>query len=83
LIAPTLQRLLIFQLPKLMFFLLLRSCQRINPGLRRFETIRNKLLFLRWRVVSPTFNPQSGGPPLAGCPRLLVKYIRSYPPILY
>jgi hypothetical protein len=37
--------------------------------------------FLRW-VVSPTPNPQAGGPPLVGCPRLLVQYIRSYPPKL-
>jgi hypothetical protein len=28
--------------------------------------------------VSPTPNPQAGGPPLVGCPRLLIRYIRSY-----
>jgi hypothetical protein len=27
-------------------------------------------------------NPQAGGPPLVGCPRLLIQYIRSYPPYL-
>jgi hypothetical protein len=42
----------------------------------------NKLIFLRWGVVSPTPNPQDGGPPLVGCPRLLIQYIRSYPPYL-
>ena len=26
--------------------------------------------------------PQAGGPPLVGCPRLLIQYIRSYPPYL-
>ena len=25
-------------------------------------------------------NPQAGGPPLVGCPRLLIQFIRSYPP---
>jgi hypothetical protein len=25
-------------------------------------------------------NPQAGGPPLVVCPRLLIQYIRSYPP---
>jgi hypothetical protein len=25
-------------------------------------------------------NPQAGGPPLVGSPRLLIQYIRSYPP---
>jgi hypothetical protein len=27
-------------------------------------------------------NPKSGGPPLVGCSRLLIQYIRSYPPYL-
>ena len=36
--------------------------------------------FLRWGVVSTSPNPQTGGPPLVGCPRLLIQYIRSYPP---
>ncbi|KAJ4427260.1 hypothetical protein ANN_24878 [Periplaneta americana] len=30
----------------------------------------------------PSPNPQAGGPPLIGCPRLLIQYIRSYPPYL-
>jgi hypothetical protein len=34
-------------------------------------------LFLRWGVVSPTPNPQDGGPPLVGYLRLLIHYIRS------
>ncbi|KAJ4436535.1 hypothetical protein ANN_16566 [Periplaneta americana] len=33
-------------------------------------------------VVSPSPNPQAGGPPLIGCPRLLIQYIHSYPPYL-
>jgi hypothetical protein len=39
-------------------------------------------LFLRWGVGSPTPNPPTGGPPPVGCPRLLIQYIRSYPPYL-
>jgi hypothetical protein len=35
--------------------------------------------FLR-RAVSISSNSQAGGPPLVGCPRLLIQYIRSYPP---
>jgi len=35
---------------------------------------------LQGGVVSTSPNPQAGGPPLVGCPRLLIQYIRSYPP---
>jgi hypothetical protein len=31
-------------------------------------------------VVSTSPNPQDGGPPLVGCPRLLIQCIRSCPP---
>jgi hypothetical protein len=43
---------------------------------------RNMVRFLRWGVVSTSFKPQTGGPPLVGCQRLLIQYIRSYPPYL-
>ena len=36
--------------------------------------------FSRGGVVSTSANPQAGGPPLVGCPRLLIQFIRSYPP---
>jgi hypothetical protein len=35
---------------------------------------------LRRRVLSPTSKPWAGGPPLVGCPRLLIQCIHSYPP---
>ena len=35
---------------------------------------------LQGGVVSTSPNPQPGGPPLVGCPRLLIQFIRSYPP---
>jgi hypothetical protein len=45
--------------------------------------IRNKLRgFTVGGGVSPPPNPQAGGPPPVGGPRLLIQYIRSYPPYL-
>ena len=37
-------------------------------------------IFLRGGVVSASPKPQAGGPPVVGCPRLLIQFIRSYPP---
>jgi hypothetical protein len=37
---------------------------------------------LRLGVVSTSYNTQAGGTSLAGFPRLLIQYIRSYPPRL-
>jgi hypothetical protein len=65
-----------------LLFPCLRSFQSIRPIPRPFVTFRNVFLFLRWGVVSPPPNPQAGGPSLVGCPRLLIQYIRSYPPHL-
>jgi hypothetical protein len=63
-------------------FLSLRSfSQGIRPGPRLFEHIRNKLIFYG-EEFAPRPTPQAGGPPLVGCPRLLIQYIRSYPPYL-
>jgi hypothetical protein len=36
--------------------------------------------FLRRGVVSTSPNPHAGGPPLVGCPRLLIHFIHSCPP---
>jgi hypothetical protein len=38
--------------------------------------------YLWWEAVTTSLNPQAGGPPLVGCPRLLIQYIHSYPPYL-
>jgi hypothetical protein len=35
---------------------------------------------LRRGVISTSPNPQARGPPLVGCPRLLIQFIHSYPP---
>jgi hypothetical protein len=61
-------------------FPFLKLYQRIRLGPRLFWMIRNLVIFLRWGVLSTSSNPQAGGPPLFGCPRLLIQCIRSYPP---
>ena len=43
-------------------------------------TVSQHDTFLRWGVISTSPNPQTGGPSLVGCPRLLIQYIRSYLP---
>jgi hypothetical protein len=49
--------------------------------LRLFETFRNnKKDFYGEGLSAPSPTPQAGGPPLVGCPRLLIQYICSYPP---
>jgi hypothetical protein len=35
---------------------------------------------LRRGIVSTSPNPQAGGPPLVGCPRLFIQFIHSYSP---
>jgi hypothetical protein len=55
--------------------------QGISPGPRLCLWIfPKKDRFSRWGVVSPSPKSQAGGPPLVGCPRLLIQYIRSYRP---
>jgi hypothetical protein len=49
---------------------------------RLWVVIRNKYWVLRWGLLAPAPNPQAGGPPTVGCPRLRIRYIRSYPPYL-
>jgi hypothetical protein len=63
-------------------FPVLRLCQVIRHVPRLCVVIRNKYWVLLGRVFIPPANPQAGGPPTVGCPRLLIQYIRSYPPYL-
>ena len=60
-------------------FPLLRSCQRISPGLRYHFIFRNMIHFYG-ELLAPHPTPQGEGLLLVGCPRLLIQYIRSYPP---
>jgi hypothetical protein len=81
---PALYRLLTFHVPNRMSIfhslghLFKESVQVRGPF---WHFVRN-FFFLRWGVVRPTPNSQAGGPPLVGCLRLLIQYIRSYPPYL-
>ena len=54
-------------------------------GTRRYITasawlFRYMICFYVEDLLAPRPNPQPGGPPPVGCPRLLFQYIRSYPP---
>ena len=50
--------------------------QRKHLAYEYFKTF----CFSRGGVVSASPNPQAIGPPLVGCPRLLIQFIRSCPP---
>ena len=54
------------------------ASQRNHPACERFLT----LIFYREGLLAPlpTPPPPAGGPPLVGCRRLLIQFIRSYPP---
>jgi hypothetical protein len=41
---------------------------------------RNKICFYGEETLAPRRNPKAGGPPIVGCPRVLIQYIRNYPP---
>ena len=53
--------------------------QSISPGPTQVHMFRNKSSFYGEELSTPRPTPQAG-PPLVGCPRLLIQYIRSYPP---
>jgi hypothetical protein len=59
-----------------------RACILANLELEAALKLLVSFNFFLWRVVSLTPNSQAGGPPLSYCPRLLIWYIRSYPPYL-
>jgi hypothetical protein len=80
--SPNLQRLPTFQAPDLIsFFNCLgraKESVQIRGALKYFVTH----YFFMVRVFSPTPNPKAGVPPLVGCQRLFIRYIRSYTPHL-
>jgi hypothetical protein len=59
----------------------LLPCSRESKA-RLCMTFRNKLFSLRWGVVSPSSNPQPGGPPFFRCSQMLIQYICGYCPYL-
>jgi hypothetical protein len=44
------------------------------------DPFSQQAILLQWGIVSLSPNPEARGPPPFGCPRLIMKYIRSYPP---
>jgi hypothetical protein len=80
---PALYILVTFQVPNPIYiFLRLGRLSNESVQVRGFLWSFVRSLFLRWGFVSPTPKPQTGGPPLVFCPRLLIQYIRSYPSYL-
>ena len=61
-------------------FSLLRPYQSVSPGPRQVFMFRNNASFYDEELSKPRRTPQAGGPPLVGCPWLLIQYIRSYRP---
>jgi hypothetical protein len=51
-------------------------------GPRLLEIFRNRLIFYFEELLAPLPTSVARGPPLVGCPQLLIQYIRSYPPYL-
>jgi hypothetical protein len=54
---------------------------KLSVHVRGFcENISQHNNFLPRGIVRTSSKPQPGGPPLFGCPRVFIQYIRSYPP---
>jgi hypothetical protein len=71
---PALYKLLTFHVPSLMsLFRRLGCLSKESVRSRLMFMSRNRFIFVRKRVVSPTPNPQAGGPPLVICPWLLIQ----------
>ena len=78
---PALFRLLTFHIPNLMSLFHCLSHTRVSFQVQsllceRFITGYDFTV----RNCSTLSNFQAGRPPLVGCPRLIIQYIRSYPP---
>ena len=76
---PDLHMFLAFHLPNIMSLFQFLSCINLQPRLETDVSVSKQGQVLRWDV-STSPSPHVGRPFLAFCPRLLFKYIRSYPP---
>jgi hypothetical protein len=56
------------------------SHQRISPRPRPLYVVWNMVKFLLQGTLRNSPNQQAGGPPIVGCHRLLILYIRNYFP---
>ena len=64
-------------------FTFFRSYHRISQSPKQLWTFRNMTICLQWGAVNTSPKPKAGGPPFVCCPRLLIQFIRSYPPYLW
>ena len=64
------------------FFFRCLGCTRVSAQVRGFlyDCSITRYIFYGEELLVPRPTPQAGGPPLVGCPRLLIQYIRSHPP---
>jgi hypothetical protein len=75
---PVLYKLLTFHVPNLIsIFHSLGHLSKESVQVRGSFEVFVTSLFFTVKVVSPTPDPQAGGPSLVDCPRLLIQYIRS------
>jgi hypothetical protein len=58
------------------------QCPQEAAGPRSCVIFHNKVGFFWSEEMLALRTTQAGGPPLVGCPRLLIQYIRSCPPYL-
>jgi hypothetical protein len=79
---PGLYRLLTFHLPNLKSLFHCLWCTKWPIQVRGFMKCFVTCSVLQWKVLSTSPNTRAGGPPLVGCPRLLIQHIRSCPPHL-
>jgi hypothetical protein len=78
---PGLYKFLTFHVPTLMSIFL--RLVRLSKESIQVRGLYNFFCFLWWGVVSPTANPQAGGPSIVIFPWLLIEYIHGYSPLLY
>ena len=57
-------------------------CTEYQSHSDAFVMVSNMFQFIRRGVNSTSPNPEAAEPRLVGCPRLLIQYIRTYPPYL-
>jgi hypothetical protein len=77
---PALYRLLTFHVANLLSIFRCLGRTKVSVQVRgKCSWFATKSVFTA-RNCQHSLNPQAEGPPLVGCPRLLIQYIRSYPP---
>jgi hypothetical protein len=77
---PDLYRLLMFNVPNFTSLFFCLGCTRDLVQVQGLVECFVTLLYLWWGVVSTLPDPQTRGPLLVGCLRLLIQYIGIYPP---